>query len=81
LGKREKLVQRLCARPNDFLWSELAALLEHFGYKEQKGSGSRRKFIHGNGAIISLHEPHPRKELKAYQMRDVINHLKEQGLL
>src|SRR5437762_11610518 len=27
-------------------------------------------------AVISLHEPHPRKELKAYQVKDVLNYLK-----
>ena len=53
-----------------------------FGYEEEKGSGSRRKFFnHKTGVSISLHQPHPGNELKAYQVRDVLDHLKQEGLL
>ena len=52
------------------------------GYKEETGGGSRRKFFNPEtGVSISLHEPHPRNELKAYQVRAVLDHLKQEGLL
>jgi hypothetical protein len=48
----------------------------------RKGIGSRRKFVHEKtGAIISLHKPHLRNELKAYQVRDVLTHLKEEQFI
>ena len=28
---------------------------------------------------ISLHQPHPRNELKSYQVREVLDHLKQEG--
>jgi hypothetical protein len=30
---------------------------------------------------ISLHQPHPRNELKSYQVKDVLGHLRQEGLL
>ena len=80
MSQQAKLVERLKSKPKDFSWEELERLLSGFGYKQVEGSGSRRKFVHGKtGAIISLHKPHPRNELKAYQIRDVLTHLREEG--
>jgi hypothetical protein len=41
-----------------------------------KTGGSRRKFVNDENNIISLHEPHPQKVLKAYQIDIIIEHLK-----
>ncbi|WP_442945978.1 type II toxin-antitoxin system HicA family toxin [Ohtaekwangia sp.] len=42
-------------------------MLEHLGYSEITGSGSRRKFIHKNNKhIIHFHEPHPKPILKVH---------------
>lgn len=77
-----KLLDRLKAKPKDFTWGELEKVMEAFGYEQEKGSGSRRKFFNAEtNALISLHEPHPRKELKAYQVRDILNHLKQENYL
>ena len=82
MSQQEKLLDRLKRKPKDFTWSELESLLAGFGYRQEVGSGSRRKFIHEKtGVVISLHEPHPRKELKTYQVRDVLAHLKEEKYL
>jgi predicted RNA binding protein YcfA (HicA-like mRNA interferase family) len=78
LSKIEKLIARLRSRPKDFTWQELQKVLAHYGYEEMTGSGSRRKFIHPNGSVISLHEPHPSNVLKAYALKEVIEHLKLQ---
>ena len=81
MGQQQKLLDRLRSHPKDFTWSELKRLLGSLGYEEEAGSGSRRKFVHRNGVVISLHEPHPRKELKSYQVRAVLEHLKQEGYL
>ena len=82
MGKHEKLLERLRSHPKDFRWEQLKTLLSGFGYEEEKGSGSRRKFVNATtGVSISLHQPHPRNELKSYQVRDVLDHLRQEGLL
>lgn len=82
MGQHERLLDRLRGRPKDFRWEHLKTLLSGFGYEEEKGSGSHRKFLNSNtGVSISLHQPHPRKELKSYQVQEVLDHLKQEGLL
>jgi predicted RNA binding protein YcfA (HicA-like mRNA interferase family) len=77
----EKLIARFMARPNDFTWSELVRLLKYFGFDEITGSGSRRKFIHHYRQPIILHEPHPRRILKMYQINQIYDALKEEQLI
>jgi hypothetical protein len=82
MSQKEKAIARLKAKPKDFTWDELEAVMEGFGYKQLTGSGSRRKFYREETrSLISLHQPHPGRILKAYQIRDLLNHLKEQKLI
>lgn len=82
MGKHEKLLEGFKGRPRDFRWEELKTLLSGFGHEEERGSGSRRKFFNAKtGVSISMHQPHPRSELKSYQVRDVLEHLRQEELL
>ena len=72
------------SNPKDFKWDELNVLLKGFGYKEYnsgKTSGSRVRFIHPKYGDIIMHKPHPRPELKSYQIKQIIEQLKKEGLL
>ena len=85
MGKVDKLLKRLISKPRDFTYSELKRLLSAYGYEEVKTgktSGSRVAFInHGPQHIIRLHKPHPHHELKQYQIDDILEELKKQGIL
>lgn len=82
MTKRQKSIDRLLSKPADFEWAELTALMENFGYELKTSSGSGRKFIQREtSAILFMHEPHPGKILKAYQVREVIRFLKQEGHL
>jgi predicted RNA binding protein YcfA (HicA-like mRNA interferase family) len=84
MGKHEKLLEKLTAKPatRDFKWDELVKLLNGLGFEQIKGSGSRRKFYHAETkTVISLHEPHPENVLKLYQVKIVVNKLKEMGIV
>lgn len=84
MSKNEKLMKRLKSRPVDFTWDELTRLLNGFGYelaKKGKTGGSRRRFIHSTNPFICLHESHPQKVLKRYQIDQIIEMLMEEGLL
>lgn len=76
-----KLIERFRQCPADFEWSELVKLLSHFGYEEKTGKGSRRKFQGEGLPLISLHEPHPKKVVKRYALRQVLETLENEGLL
>jgi hypothetical protein len=82
MSKHEKLLKRLASRPKDFTWAELASLMKALSFELEKGSGSARKFIHSeSNATLYIHEPHPAKLLKMYQVRDTVDFLKGRGLL
>lgn len=75
-------MDRLLSRPSDFTWSELEIIMLKLGYREKKGSGSRRKFIHDKTKVaVSLHKPHPKPVMKMYAIDIIIEHLKEEGLV
>ena len=84
MGTKEKLGKRLQSRPKDFTFSELERLLKYLGYtlsNQGSSSGSRVAFHHPDHAPIMLHKPHPRKELLDYQVRQIIDTLRQEGLL
>lgn len=88
MGKHEKLLRRLEAKPKDFTWDELTTL-RGLGYTEATGGktgGSRRRFLHDRAPDIFLHKPHPGSVLnadvlKAYVVRLVLETLREGGLI
>ena len=44
-------------------------------------SGSRVAFIREGSPPLLLHKPHPRKELLAYQVKQLLETLEQEGLL
>ena len=84
MSRKDKLIQRFLSRPKDFTWEELVVLLSGFGFDEVstgKTRGSRRRFTSTAGLVITLHKPHPRNVLKAYQIEQVIDVLSQEGFL
>lgn len=84
MGRKEKLIKRLLSRPHDFTFEEAETLLRYFGFKRSnKGatSGSRVLFSRKSGGALWIHIPHPQKELKAYQIKELIAMLQEEGLI
>ena len=85
MSKRDKLIRRLLNKPSDFDYNEAKTLLAQLGYREeQRGrtSGSRVAFVnHENRHIIRLHKPHPGNLLKKYQIEQLIEELRSQGVI
>ncbi len=85
MGRNDKLLERLKNKPKDFTYDELRRLLGSLQCIENMGgktSGSRTAFIHQpTKEILRLHRPHPRNELKAYQIDLVLNFLKSIGVI
>ncbi|MBQ1490095.1 MAG: type II toxin-antitoxin system HicA family toxin [Eubacterium sp.] len=85
MSKKEKLILKLKANPKDFTFDDAESLLYYFGYSRAnkgKTSGSRVMFKNErNGRKLLMHKPHPRKELLSYQIKLLIEHLEQEGLL
>ncbi|MBO5034535.1 MAG: type II toxin-antitoxin system HicA family toxin [Oscillospiraceae bacterium] len=84
MGQKEKLMERLRSKPRDFTFEDAETLLGYLSYKRSnKGrtSGSRVMFISEEHPPILMHKPHPRKELLAYQVKQLVETLEQEGLL
>jgi len=84
MSKHEKLLEVLKAKPKDFTWEDADALLRHYGFKrlKRKTSGSHRTFYSEEKDIIfKISEPHPRNELKKYQIEDLIDLMVKVGAI
>lgn len=82
MSKQEKAIRRLLFKPKDFTWAELVALMTAFGFEMERSSGSGRKFIYPETeATLTIHEPHPAKVLKPYQVRHAVYFLKAEGFI
>jgi hypothetical protein len=84
VGQKEKLLERLKSKPKDFTFDEAETLLRCLDYRiSNKGrtSGSRVMFVSVSRPPILLHKPHPQKELPAYQVKQLIDSLEQEGLI
>lgn len=79
MSKLQKPIARLLAKPMDYTWDELLLLMIALGFELRTTGGSGRKFFDPETkALFFLHEPHPAKILKAYQIRAVIHFLRKE---
>lgn len=85
MSQKEKLIAKLKSNPKTFTFDDAEALLGYFKYyRSDKGktSGSRVMFSSDEYKTkILLHKPHPRKELLEYQVKQLVEQLKQEGLL
>ena len=79
MSKLKKSIERILGKPTDFTWSELTQLMTALGFELKTTGGSGRKFIDpSTGAVMFLHEPHPSRILKAYQVRAAVQFLRQE---
>ena len=64
--------------PKGLEWAKIEALLVACGCETYEGSGSRVTFFKGK-ASLDTHRPHPQKEARPYQIRDVRDFLARIG--
>ena len=83
MSQKEKLIAKLRSN-SSITFDEAELLLGYMSYyKSNKGrtSGSRVAFVCSGRPPIFLHKPHPNNELKPYQVRQLVDFLKKEGLL
>ena len=81
---KKKLIQKLKSKPKDFTFDEAETLLRYLDFvrfDKGKTSGSRVIFVSEEHGSIMLHKPHPQKEMKAYQVKQLLETLEQEGLI
>ena len=84
MSRLEKEIERLKSKQKDYTYDEAKSLLNKLGfyvYNKGKTSESRVEFINEKNVQIELHKPHPGNILKHYQIKDIIEKLKEGGFI
>lgn len=84
MSQKEKLIEKLKSLPRDFTFDEAETLLKYLDYlRSNKGktSGSRVMFYRDGYPPVLLHKPHPQKELKQYQVRQLLEILEQEDLI
>lgn len=84
MGQKEKLIEQLKRRPKTFTFHDAEVLLDYLEFtKSNKGktSGSRVMFSSEEHGNILPHKPHPQKELKEYQVKQLRELLEQEGLI
>ena len=84
MGQKEKLIEKLKSKPRNFTFDDAVRLLGYLSYtlsNKGKTSGSRVMFTSKQYPPITLHKPHPRKELLEYQVKQLIEMLEQEDLI
>lgn len=71
-SKQRKVLNAIFSDPisGTIEWASIEGLLLSVGCKTIEGNGSRVRF-EKDGKLETFHRPHPNKEAKRYQVRDV----------
>ena len=84
MSQKDTLIKKLKTLPKDFTFEDAETLLKYLDYlRSNKGktSGSRVVFYRDGFPPILMHKPHPQKELKVYQVRQLLELLEQEELL
>lgn len=85
MSRKDKLLVRLNALPDNFTFNEADELLGLLDLKELnkgKTSGSRIMYANSDRSIkILMHRPHGREELLRYQVKELRDKLKQEGII
>lgn len=80
-AKQRKTLAALFARqvPRSIPFRDVESLLLAVGCHTREGEGSRVSFVR-DGVVWPTHRPHPQKEAKQYQIKEVRDYLATLGV-
>lgn len=84
VGQKEKILLQMRNNPRNVTFDDMATLVRSLGFtvsNKGKTSGSRIMFVSEEHGSVLLHKPHPQKELKEYQVKQILKYLEEEGLI
>ena len=69
-SKHQKTISAIYNVSRSITFRDVSSLLVALGCEVKQGNGSRIRFIFGQ-RILTMHEPHPGREIKEYQVKMV----------
>lgn len=83
MSKLQKMIERIKQQPVDYTFDEVCTLLKalHFAINNKGKSSGSRVMFEKEGVCIYIHKPHPQKELKRYQLKQILEVLDREGLI
>lgn len=86
MSTKKKLQERLqrIPPPKDFRWDDLVTVMDNLGFDlDQSGGGSHGHFVFREDAdrVIDIYRPHPDGIMYGKQLREVVDKLKNWGIL
>lgn len=78
MTKRDKRLERLLAKPKDFTWDEMLAVMKQYNCQwfPNGGGSSHGVFQHESGLVFNSYRPHPSGIVLRYQLSAAIEFLK-----
>jgi len=80
VSKIDKIIQNALTAPQNLRFRELCTLCEHFGMKLRKGSGGHRIYKRESPPMFTLSIQDDGGKAKPYQVRQVLDKVREHGL-
>lgn len=84
VGQKEKILLQMRNNPRNVTFDDMVTLVRSLGFtvsNKGKTSGSRIMLVSEEHGSVLLHKPHPQKELKEYQVKQILKYLEEEGLI
>jgi|JI61114BRNA_FD_contig_21_5469851_length_1298_multi_4_in_0_out_0_3 hypothetical protein len=86
MSTKKKLQEKLqrIPPPKDFRWDDLVTVMDHLGFDlDQSGGGSHKHFVLRSDAdkIVDIYRPHPNGIMYGTQLREIVEKLKDWGVL
>ena len=82
MSRMEEVLARLASAPKDFTWPELVSVARSLGIEVRSNTGSARRLVNpATNTSFYIHQPHPSNILKSYQVRGLIEFLRQEGFL
>lgn len=80
-GKHTKTLKAIFSKPvaSNIKFSDIETLVIALGGRVREGDGSRVAFLLASG-VMHAHRPHPGKEAKQYQIREIKDWLTATGV-
>jgi len=81
-SKQQKILERILSKPikSNIKWSEIISVMKGLGAEIDESRSGSRVAIHLHSLTLTLHKPHPQKEMSRRTIEDIQDFLIDTGV-